>query len=140
MRNEKECKFQTNAVNWLHSFTKIIENEGHEKKSIAKIHQCKNYCESSGDVNSSLACFTRDCILMSFEPQLCCLSFRHCKNSSMGHFDHCCFTESENSAVARDYGGPKSSCSLHVVCDTMDNHMSKSQVMTNQILTHHNMP
>ena len=38
VRDENECKFQANTVNWLHSFTNIIENEGHGKDSIAKLH------------------------------------------------------------------------------------------------------
>ena len=124
VHNYKEYKYQANVVNWLHSFTKTSENYGHEKDSIAKLRNFINYCEYSCDVNNSLACFTRDYILMYFEPQFRYLSFWHHKSLSMVHVDHNCFTESEKSALARDYGDPKSSYSIHVACDAINNHMS----------------
>ena len=43
----------------------------------------------------------------------------------MGDVTNNCFTESENSALARDPGGPKSSLKPHVSFDATNNHVER---------------
>ena len=113
---------------WLHSITKRIETEKDEKDCTCKLKACINVCQDSLQVSHAMSSFTRYCITTSFVPKLRKTSFRHFKHLGMGDITNNSFTESENSALARDPGGPKSSHKLHVSYDVINNHMERRSV------------
>ena len=66
--------------------------------------------------------FTSEFLTTSFEHRLPRLSHRHFMFKFMGWVSDNCFTESENSAIARDTFGPKPSHKLHISADTTLQH------------------
>ena len=74
-------------------------------------------------MTSSLASFTLNYLSSSFVLRLYGLCFRHYENLGMSDVTNNCFAESENLALARDSGGPKSSHKLHISLDAINNHM-----------------
>ena len=87
---------------------------------------CMDLASKSNQINPSLIIFTKKHITGSFSPKMKHLCFRHCMRMRMGHADNNCFNESENSALARDTAGPKSSNKLHVAADATTSHAKKS--------------
>ena len=110
---------------WLYSITKRIETEKDEKDCMCKLKAHINVCQDSLQVTHAISSFTRSYITTSFVPKLRKTSFRHFKHLGMGDVTNNYFAESENSALARDPGGPKSSHKLHVSYDAINNHMER---------------
>ena len=79
----------------------------------------------SNQINSSLIIFTKKQITSSFFPKMKHLCFRYCMSMRIGHIDNNCFSELENSALARDTADPKPNNKLHVATDTTMNHVKK---------------
>ena len=117
--------FQEQIKDWLYSIIETSETECHELDSFQKLKNFINDVEKTKKASLSSIAFTRNCIIASYVPMLPKISFRHCIHKEMGMIDHNYFRESENSALSRDYAGPKPNNILHVACDSIINHIKK---------------
>ena len=121
----KDKMFQNYIINWLYSFCMVIETAACEEDSKSKLIAYLQLASESNEISLSLITFTRTYAFGSFFPKLQYLCFRQCMHLRMGHIDHNCFAESENSALSRDSAGPKSNHKLHIAADATINHIKK---------------
>ena len=107
---------------WFYSFTNYIEYEHEEKDSLEKLKNVIRFERTQERVTKTLLDWTWTFLTTKFEHRLNMLCFRHYKYRFCGHVADNCFTESENSALARDPLGPKPLYRLHISCDTILQH------------------
>ena len=87
---------------WLYAFFKFLDSEEEEKAAITALELYVN--EASG-VDERVVRFTRKFVFASFYPKLEAISSWRFTTIPHGDRDHNCASESENSALKRDFGG-----------------------------------
>jgi len=92
---------------WFYSFTNYIENEMEEKDSLEKLKKTIMFELRREKLSKALLEFTMTFLTTKFEHKLDMLCHRHFMYTFMGTVADNCFTESENSRLARDPFGPK---------------------------------
>ena len=107
---------------WFYDFTNYIEYGHEEKNHLAKMREIIAFERSQGRVSKPLLDYTLDFLTTKFQDRLPLLCQRHFKFTYCGHVADNCFTESENSSLARDPLGPKPSYRLHVSADAILQH------------------
>lgn len=107
---------------WFYSFTNYIEYEHEELDSLQKLKDVITFERSQKRISNSLLDWTTEFLTEKFEHRLPLLCNRNYKYQLCGSIADNCFTESENSALARDPLGPKPTYRIHVSCDAILQH------------------
>ena len=102
---------------WLYSFTSDVETVEEEQDSLEKLRKVISFERSNDVISSGLLDFTAKFIRTTFEDLLPSIAHHNFMYKYCGWVSDNCFTESENSTLARDTFGPKPTNKLHVSGD-----------------------
>lgn len=125
IKTDEDATFIEEMKDWFYSFTSDIESEMEEKDSIDKLKMVLNFEKNRGNISKGLLGWTWEFLTTKFEHRLPYISLRNYLYRFVGFVADNCFTESENSAIARDPFGPKPLYRLHVSCDTLIQHINE---------------
>ena len=122
IESELDDAFVDEISDWLYSFTNYIEYGHEEKHNLQKLYFIIQFERTQKRVHMKLLDFTTEFLRTGFVDRLPMMCHRHFKFNYCGWVDENCFTESENSALARDPLGPKPRYRLHVSADAIIQH------------------
>ena len=119
---DEDYAFIEEMRDWLYSFTSYIETESEEKDSLRKLKGVIQFELERKKLSKALLDFTLTYVTTRFEHRLDMLCHRRFMNTFEGRVADNCFTESDNSALARDPFGPKPNYKLHKAVGTIVQH------------------
>ena len=119
---DEDYAFIEEMRDWFYSFTNYIETEMEEKDSLHKLKLVIQFELERNKLSKALLEFTMTYVTTKFEHKLGMLCHRHFMSTFMGCIADNCFTESENSALARDPFGPKPNYKLSTAVGSVIQH------------------
>ena len=119
---DEDRAFIEEMRDWLYSFTNYVETESEEKDSLMKLKGTIKFELGRKKLSKALLEFTMTYVTTKFEHKLSMLCHRRFMNTFEGRVADNCFTESDNSALARDPFGPKPNYKLHKAVGTIVQH------------------
>lgn len=125
VNKETDTQFISTVKVWLMSFTNSIETEWEENDSLQKLIQFCSSFGSSMPVSPSVIEFTERFIRKSFIPKRGLISQHSYMHSFSGWVADNCFTESENSTLARDACGPAPNNGVDISIDRIISHTNR---------------